>query len=145
MTNLTEQWHKGELIDGKKYYITFLDSEPFEATFRAAEAIIPFWKFEAHGRQYCDENGCDCVKVLAPVPTFEEWQDKLRALDAAHKTIKMEDETINRLVCAGKQCNYENAQLKKLLKECREEIGDEIDDCTDHRIELFGKINEVLK
>lgn len=39
----------------------------------------------------------------------------------------------------------ENAQLKELLKECREEIGDEIDDCTDPRIELFAKINEVLK
>lgn len=147
MTNLTEQWHKGELIDGKKYYITFMDSEPFEATFRAAEAIIPFWKFEAQGRQYCDEKGCDCVKVLAPVPTFEEWQDKLRALDAAHKTIKMEDETINRLVRSGKQCNYENAQLKELLKECREEIDPYIEVVGGKKTfkNLIDKINEVIQ
>lgn len=52
-----------------------------------------------------------------PVPSYEEWQAKLE----------------------------ENTQLKELLKECREEIGDEIDDCTDPRIELFAKINEVLK
>ena len=96
---LTEQWKKGELPDGKKYYITFLDSEPFEATFRAHKAIIPFWKFEAHGRQYCDEIGCDCVKVLAPVPTFEEWQTKLE----------------------------ENAQLKELLRECKSSVLFEAD------------------
>ena len=49
----------------------------------------------------------------------------------------------------GKYCfeqtKRENAQLKELLKECREEIGDEIDDCTDPKIELFAKITEVLK
>lgn len=73
MTDLTEQWKKGELINGKKYYITFFDSEPFEATFRYYEAMIPYWKFEANGKQYCDENGYDCVKVLAQVPSYDDW------------------------------------------------------------------------
>lgn len=118
---LTEQWKKGELPDGKKYYITFLDSEPFEATFRAHKAIIPFWKFEAHGRQYCDEIGCDCVKVLAPVPTFEEWQTKLE----------------------------ENAQLKELLRECRHIIGIEKDFASchfeKHRLDdLLTKIDNAI-
>lgn len=35
-------------------------------------------------------------------------------------------------------------KLKDLLKECREEISDEIDDCTDPRIELFAKIDNAI-
>jgi len=101
MTNLTEKWIKGELINGKKYYITFYDSEPFEATFRTFEAIIPYWKFEANGKQYCDENGYDCVKVLAEVPSFEEW------FNQGDYVAFLEEE---------------NTNLKKLLKECRDEI-----------------------
>lgn len=94
---LTKQWKKGELIDGKKYYITFFDSEPFEATFRYYKAMIPYWKFEANGKQYCNENGYDCVKVLAPVPTCDEWKK-------AYECVILEDKKI--------------AVLKELLKEC---------------------------
>lgn len=86
----------------------------------------------------------------APVPSYEEWMKKLRALDAAHKAIKMEDETINRLVCSGKQCNYENAQLKELLKECRHIMSIEKDFASCHfekdkLTKLLSKIDEVLK
>lgn len=117
MTNLTEQWRKGELIDGKKYYITFFDSEPFEAIFRAAEATSPFWKFEANGRQYCDESIYDCVKVLAPVPTFEEWQAKLE----------------------------ENAQLKKLLKDCLKSVKKDYDDyLTYTQSTIYQEISQAL-
>lgn len=103
MTNLTEQWNKGELTEGD-YYI------------KRRNGLLIDDNIDSYGvwRNSIDE---DIVEVLTPVPTFEEWQAKLE----------------------------ENAQLKELLKECREEIGDEIDDCTDHRIELFGKINEMLK
>ena len=126
--NLTEQFKKGELINGKKYYITFCDSEPFEATFRAAEAIFPFWKFEANGRKYCDENGYDCVKVLAPVPSYELWK-------AVH-------EQRNVLF-------VENIKLKDLLKECKHIMSIEKDFASCHfekdkLCKLLTKINQVL-
>ena len=105
MTDLTEQWKKGELINGKKYYITFFDSEPFEATFRAVEAIFPFWKFEANGRQYCDENGYDCIKVLAPVPSYEEYQQLLSDQLAKNEGVEINAEL-----------ETENTKLKDLLK-----------------------------
>lgn len=79
-----------------------------------------------------------------PLPSYDEWQEKLRALDAAYKTIKMEDETINRLVRSGKQCNCENAQLKELLKECKE-IFDECFSPSAKHGELYKKIDEALK
>lgn len=60
-------------------------------------------------------------KILAPVPSFEKWQAKLE----------------------------ENAQLKELLKECREwleylgiyKYTEDSDDC----VELLSELNEVLK
>ena len=121
---LTEQWKKGELINGKKYYITFFDSEPFEATFRAFEAIIPYWKFEANGKQYCDENGYDCVKVLAPVPSYQEWQ-KVLNIDFNNEVLILE-----------------NTKLKELLKECREaslEYGNHSEN-----YELYDRIDNAI-
>ena len=103
---LTEQWKKGELINGKKYYITFFDSEPFEATFRAYhEAMFPYWKFEANGKQYCDENGYDCVKVLAPVPSFDEWEQLQNWADFTNDYHELREKL--------EIAEYENAQLKE--------------------------------
>lgn len=78
-----------------------------------------------------------------PVPSYDEWQKTLQALDAAHKAIKMEDETINRLVRSGKQCNCENAQLKELLKECRRPVCWYVD-IFKNKAELLAKINQAL-
>ena len=138
---LTEQWKKGELINDKKYYITFFDSEPFEATFRAAETIFPFWNFEANGRQYRDENGYDCVKVLAPVPTFDEYQ-QLKAIKEKTYNYDYLSECYSKFI-------KENAQLKELLKECKEVIKN-VDtyygnyDSTNGYL-VINKIDEVLK
>ena len=110
MTDLTDKWKKGELIEGKKYYCE-------------SKYIVDMFKAECHNKGQNDEwwtlkNGKYCfnnvyhkndIKVLASVPSYEEI-----------------------------------IKLKELLKECREEIGDEIDDCTDPRIELFAKINQAL-
>jgi hypothetical protein len=128
MTDLTEQWKKGELPIGW-YYIKL---------WKGCNVIDYFI-----GNQFLRYDDSDIVEVIAPVPTFDEWQEKLRALDAAYETIKMEDETINRLVRSGKQCNYENAQLKELLKDCQEKIL--LMDYDSIKIEILQKINEVLK
>ena len=105
---LTEQWKKGELPECE-YYIQ--DKEGNTST-------MHLWNDER-----CKLSiRCKGLSILAPVPSYEEWKAILRALEASYETIINEDKTINRLVHSGKQCNYENTKLKKLLKECRDEI-----------------------
>ena len=133
MTDLTEQWDKGKLPEGD-YYI------------KRRNGLLLYDNIDSRGvwRNSIDE---DIIEVLAPVPSYEEWQEKLQALDAAHKAIKMEDETINRLVCSGKQCNYEKGQLKELLKECREPLevlAEKRDACDWCPEDLLTKINQAL-
>ena len=109
MTDLTEQWKKGELKKNN-YWVKYKNGKI--DTWELSEGITI-------------ESKPEIIEVLAPVPSYQEWQETLRTLDAARKAIKMEDKTINRLVNSGKQCNYKNAQLveenqqlKELLKEC---------------------------
>lgn len=72
--DLTECWEKGTLEKDRDYYITFFDNFPFIAKFKYHDAMIPYWKFEKNGIEFCNKNGYKCVKVLAPVPSYEEWQ-----------------------------------------------------------------------
>lgn len=94
---LTEQWDKGKLPEGD-YYI------------KRRNGDFLYDNIDTSGvwRNSIDE---DILEVIAPVPSYQKWQETLRALDAARKAIKMEDKTINRLVNSGKQCNYKNTQL----------------------------------
>lgn len=131
MTDLTEQWKKGELSEGI-YYVT--DGE---------EVTIDYYLCDYWERNFYS----DIQQVLAKVPSYGEWQETLRALDAAHKAIKMEDETINRLVSSGKQRSYENAKFKELLKECLEVlkmVSGETIDFPRTVDECIDKINQVL-
>lgn len=80
MTNLTEKWKKGELPRGQYYVKVIPDFEySYDIAFYTGES------FEL----YSDK---DIEQVLAPVPSYEQWQDKLN----------------------------ENNKLKELLKDCRE-------------------------
>lgn len=84
MTNLTEQWKKGELPEGVYYCNTGNTIETLftwgknyhQLTNNKDEVYIP---------------EMDDCEILAPVPSYEQWQAKLE----------------------------ENAQLKELLKECK--------------------------
>ena len=112
---LTEQWKKGELKKNK-YWVKYKNGKI--DTWELSEGITI-------------ESKPEIIEVLAPVPSYQEWQETLRALDAARKAIKMEDKTINRLVNSGKQCNYKNAQLaeenaklKELLKEYKKRLSE---------------------
>lgn len=77
-------------------------------------------------KETCD---FEIEEVLAPVPSYEEWQQ-----------MKAFCEEFNALNVAE-----ENQRLKSLLKECKDNIGEDIDECTDPKIELIAKIGEVLK
>lgn len=140
---LTEKWKKGELPSGY-YYVknefgNIFPSDYSEDYDYIGDTVIKDFFTEVS----------EIKEVLEPVPSYDEWKEKLRALDAAHKAIKMEDETINRLVCSGKQLNYENAKLKELLKEWVQfEIEENPNDFTvmsERMSELANKTKEVLK
>lgn len=105
---LTEQMHKGKLPYAE-YYIKLA----------GGEYTNDVW--DIGGWQSFNKKGDVVVEVLAPVPSYDEWQAKLE----------------------------ENAQLKELLKECREVIKN-VDtyygnyDSTNGYL-VINKIDEVLK
>ena len=111
MTDLTEQWKKGEFIicnAGKCQYYYVQNEEQQE--------VIK--------TEYClfDDNTPNW-QILAPVPSYEEWQAKLE----------------------------QNDKLKKLLKECVEVLNDAQrnygydDSIIDICYPIITKIDEVLK
>lgn len=93
---LTEQWKKGELEFGKKYYVRFEDGEIDTAQ----------WCYYTNQNKYGFD--VDEVKeVLAPVPSYEEWQKMKEQRDACawaldrigdvlvkHKLVKKIDEVL---------------------------------------------------
>lgn len=106
MTNLTDKWKKGELPDGKYY---------MENT----SGIIGM---VGHSKVF----PCYNVKqILAPVPTFEEWQAKLEENEKLKTENKWYSEQLNEAV---KKID----KLKELLTECRE--------CVDENLEFSKSI-----
>lgn len=85
--SLTEQWKKGELPDGY-YYCKLILNNMKPSVERCKAHCIPMGVSADKGEQ-----------VLAPVPSYEEWQAKLE----------------------------ENAQLKELLKRAKIILEDEGD------------------
>lgn len=127
MTNLTEQWKKGELPSGW-YYIT---------TSFADEALKEYFD----GDEFRTVFTCNVKEVLAQVPSYEEWQAKLEE----NTKLKKWCEAFNAL-----EVVIENAQLKSLLKECVEVLNDAQRNCgyndsiLDICSPIITKINQVL-
>ena len=127
MTDLTEKWKNGELEE-RQYFVRMAITDIVN------KADYFCGEFYTIDEDYAFDDS-EISEVLAPGPSYEEWQklkEENRALAMGSFPMMLE---------AAKKID----KLKELLKECREEISDEIDDCTDPRIELFAKIDEVLK
>ena len=86
MTNLTEQWKKGELESGW-YYVNFY----------SVGAVMQEYLPEHNGFGYDEKNLIQ--EVLAPVPSYEEWQNMLKKIElnkqAAQKAKKMLSDWFN--------------------------------------------------
>ena len=127
MTDLTDEWKKGKLPNGwywckcynKEIKPLYYDGDNFELDDPETKSYYFFLSKDT-----------EKLTILAPA-SYDELQNM--------------NEVVNQAMSANIKLVEQNTQLKELLKECREEIGDEIDDCTDPRIELFAKIDEVLK
>lgn len=126
MTNLTEQWKKGELECGY-YYVknefgNIFPSDYSEDYDYVGDTVIKDFFTEVF----------EIKEVLEPVPSYEEWQAKLEE----NTKLKKWCEAFNAL-----EVVIENEQLKKLLKECFVAINEGTfqDQC-----EMLHKINQVL-
>ena len=117
MTNLTEQWKRGELPEG--FY--FVDD--------GAEVTIDYYLcdyWERHFDSYVKQ-------VLAEVPDYIEWKNYVNGYNEEHKyNLKLIEE---------------NAELKELLKECRDvaEFTKTIVNKNKWLNEVITKIDEALK
>ena len=77
MTDLTELWDKGKLPEGD-YYI------------KRRNGYLPYDNIDSHGiwRNTIDE---DIIEVLAPVPSYEEYQTLKELLKRARKYLSEQD------------------------------------------------------
>lgn len=125
---LTEQWKKGELEVGE-YYLRYKDGTIDREYYDYASV------YDLMVEKGFSTESCDISEVLAPVPSYEEWQQ-------LHKFL----EEFNALDVAK-----ENKKIKELLKECHHYIvntpvysqGDDVKQAEIHK--LLDKIEAVLK
>lgn len=120
MTDLTEQWKKGELLSG--WYYTKL--------WKGCNVIDKFID-----NQFLRYDDSDIVEVLAPVPSYQEWQRIL------HYAGKYEYEYTS-CVMDYENLKQENQRLKDLLKGCQYVI---LDYSINHDTFSKEKIDEIVK
>lgn len=170
MSNLTEQWKKGELPEGVYYCNTGYTVETLftwgknyhQLTNNKDEVYIP---------------EMDDCEIIAPVPSYEEWKQKDKAMTALlaeygkvsrelqeekvkHMTrpslrspadeMVIEKQVWESTLNRSMKLQAENAQLKELMKECQGSIATllakritEVNGIKQE--ELLTKIYEVLK
>lgn len=125
MTDLTEQWKKGELAP-MWYYVKYKDGRVGRALLMETPDYYGFYN-------NCDLNN-DVEEVLAPVPTYQEYLES-----EAHCAVYSD---------RNKWLKEENAKLKGLLKECQEIIEWYKADCGYKDLpteSVLTKIDEVTK
>lgn len=113
MSNLTEQWEKGELPLGMYYVKTPLGVE--------IHSDYSLYRYKL-------TRDVDSIEVLAPVPSYEEWQELIN----------------KKYWCNARAKNLleKNQQLKEMLKECKETIETSVwGNCS----ALTDQIDEVME
>jgi hypothetical protein len=119
MTDLTEQWRKGELTEGW-YWVDYYSIDG---------AVMLEYIPQHNGFGYDEKNLIQAV--LSEVPDYIEWRNIVNCACEEHKE---------------NNCLLEeNAQLKELLKECRPYIGYDTYEFDEKVNKLLTKIDEALK
>lgn len=126
MTDLTEQWKKGELPTGW-YWVDFYSIDG---------AVMLEYIPQHNGFGYDEKNLVQAV--LSEVPDYIEWRNMVNCACEEHE--------------ANKRLIEQNAQLKELLEECSPYIGHSaasrmIKNSAGHKkdMKLLTKIDEALK
>lgn len=139
MSNLTEQWKNNRLEEYKKYYCkTKWFEDIFQARCYNKGAEDEWWVLKNEKYSYNNIYHTKDIEVLAPVPSYEEWQAK----DEENKNLYKMLDVLNRHLNSLLKEDKENQHLKALLKECKETIETSVwGNCS----ELTDQIDEVLK
>lgn len=116
MTDLTEQWKKGELPSGW-YYV------------KGSDGLFGMMSDYALYRVNL-EHPDNTISLLAPVPSYEEWQE-------LHKRLK---DTQNLEL----EVRRENKQLKELLSKCLDELAEFNNSYYPETQELFSQITNAI-
>ena len=104
MTDLTEQWKNGELPEGD-YFI------------KNGDKIYPDYFDNAEG--FLKTYNYGVQKVLAPVPSFQEWQASEKYnkhLEEVIKTYERKDKQATETSIAYNELAKENEELKEILE-----------------------------
>lgn len=133
---LTEQWKKGELEEYTKYYCkTKWFEDIFQARCYNKDTEDEWWVLKNERYNYNNVYHTNDIEVLAPVPSFEQWNAMLESNDSLIQTINA---LKNRLFSVAE----ENKGLKILL----EKAGSQIYGTSDTSIEDMKKqLDEALK
>ena len=140
MTDLTEQWKKGELKLGEHYYYTTI--------FSPTVHIQNFTRDVTSSQDFKET----VAEVLAPVPSYNEyislvnWKEDLTELCTIKERIIEKYENIDTWWKAEyTELKEENTKLKELLKRARGLMNYTKDwACSDATEEMITKINQVL-
>ena len=109
---LTEQYLNGKLHDGDEYYIQDKDGKI---------STICLYNTTMHWHSFKVKK----LKVLAPVPSYDEWQASENYIDYLKQCISVyesKDKQATETSIAYNELLEENTKLKELLKECKEVI-----------------------
>ena len=110
MTNLTEQWKKGELPEGHYYIKTRSETNIDEYIQWYKDHGIPSEKSFAY---------FNVQQVLAPVPSYEEWQASekyIKHLEEKIKIYERKDKQATETSIAYNKLAEENEELKEILE-----------------------------
>lgn len=146
MTDLTEQWKKGELPNGI-YYVELLGGNTMIAymyKMRSCKKIV--YRVKTF-KGYVTKN--QMKAVLSELPTYEEWKAQQNYEEHQKKCISIyenkEKQHTDDAIAYNELLN-ENTKLKELLKECKDEINPYRDFINGKKTfkNLIEKINQVL-
>lgn len=147
---LTEDWLNNKLQAGSFWFVETEDSNPEPMV---VDIDGDFNDYEGNYYRPCFSKGK--LKVLAPVPTYDEYKAMQAELAELKEKIKKREELIQ---CLGSNIDeldvkksvliIENNKLRGLLKECKEKIHQEFI-CSDYLsidkfFDLLTRINAAI-
>lgn len=127
MTDLTEQWKKGELPEGW-YYCNTENGVEILKTWVGIDKYVNLEN--EHSEVYI--SAMDDCKIIAVVPSYDEW---FKIKNLASLSECLQEKNI--------ECLHRENKLKEALKDCQEKIL--MMDYDSIKIEILQKIDEVLK
>ena len=142
---LTEQWKQGELPNGYYWIRLSWGGMVIMAYHTAFDGL-----FELDDHYYDSD---EISEVLAPVPSYDEWQASENYIDYLKQCISVyesKDKQATETSIAYNELLEENTKLKELLKECRPYFNALVEkrlklEYIPQVYELLTKIDEALR